>query len=238
MNMPGDQGEQSELTTYVFPEFQTEVMILGDKSAERWILDFLGAFSRLQSAISSTVWNVFAVRNGALAKVLYKTQLTRLSDGDRWNYVKALAKDASYPGNMQIASDRFWRAKHTRDLVGHSPTFEYAFDTTTGTYGYPANWGTGRSRQVPDPLTPQSFRQLITDCNWLVCLVNHLGSERGANPQEWMGRAHDDGTVHLGNVRVVNPGEPPSTHVWQEPEMVPLPCAYEHCSFKDTTDEH
>lgn len=69
MNMPGDQGEQSELTTYVFPEFQNEVMILGDKSAERWILDFLGAFSRLQSVISSTVWHVFAMRNRALAEV-------------------------------------------------------------------------------------------------------------------------------------------------------------------------
>lgn len=95
----------------------------------------------------------------------------RLTDDERWEYVKGLAKDVNFNAGLQQASDIYWSCKRTRDVVGHAPRLDLLYDPDVSLYRYVLD---SRSKGVPEPLTPATLRLLATQCEWLQRLVEHL----------------------------------------------------------------
>lgn len=163
-----------------WPLQQGEVYIEDGKPAEHWVLEMVAEFASVQTGIEAIVSAHLRRMSPGIADKITKKHLTRLSDEDRWDYLKALASDAGYEGKLlNSASDAFWRCKRLRDLVGHYPTglvLVRSQEQPDFHYRVPRE---GKFKKVPDPLTPQTFRQSGADCRWLHAFIEHIGSLAG-----------------------------------------------------------
>lgn len=204
---------------FVLPE--DHVFMEANRPAEKWALGLLGAFTRLQEVIEGTVAGCIEASNPHLSQVIYKKHLQRLTDDERWAYVKALAVDVSYVADMQPASDAFWGCKRVRDIVGHSYSLDLVYDTDLGSYRYQYN--TAQHKNAPDPLTPAVLRRMVTDAHWLAALVRHIGYLGGVKCIG-AGHRHPDGRVHFPWAEVPDPGPRPQDSDWEPPVGGYLPC--------------
>lgn len=228
--MPDTTGNE-ELKSYLFQDDGLQVMALGNQVVERWILDFVGEFTLVQSAIDTLIWGAVATERPKFAKALSDSIFKRITDGDRWNYFKSLAKDLKYEGDLRVASDRYWRCKKARDLVVHSFSLSYGYGTSTQAFGYHLDPKAAEKADLPNPLTPQVFRQFVTDCKWLVSLAQHLLFLTGLEVTTYWIPTHKDGSAHSGGFEFVDPGPAPSDHQWEAPTPRPLPCSDPNCSL-------
>lgn len=185
------------------------------KPAEHWVLQMTAAFSWVQLRIESTLEIYLRRKSPALAAKIAKKHLQRLSDEDRWDYVKALAADVGYTGSLLPgASDAFWRCKRVRDLVGHNPEgMELVRSREQPDFHYrvPPDKKGGT---VPDPLTPLSFRQLGAECRWLVAFLQHIGYLGGHVYVSGAAVVDDEGRPHPQYVEILEPPPLPVPPDW------------------------
>lgn len=152
-----------------------EIYPVAGRPAEHWLLELVGTFSALQSQIEFIIEFSLGRHSPKLAKKIKEKHLGRLSDGDRWDYVKALAADARYEGALLAsASDAFWRCKHVRDLVGHHEgTLRLARDRHSPMYFYVVT-EERRKPQIPNPLTPEEVQKIVVEIRWLDAFVDYI----------------------------------------------------------------
>lgn len=184
-------------------------------------MTMLAEFSSLQEAIDGTVAQYLIGKTPELGRRIAKKHLSRLSDEDRWTYVKAFARDVGYPSSLQAAGDAFWRCKHVRDLVGHHQTGGLELVRTHDRKGYYYRLTPkGEIKpQIPTPLTPASFRQLGAECRWLQALIFHLGYLGGLRYISSMARMNTDGQPEPIYMRILNPPALPISPEWISSEL-------------------
>lgn len=157
--------------TWIYPD--ELVYKVGSRTSEQWVLEFIGGFSTLQKTIESFVGGFIRQSSPFIGKKIEKNHLRRLTDEERWDYVKALAREGDYQGSlMHTASNAFWRCKRIRDFVSHHPRMLLLYGED-GNVFYDVPHKQWRYLKV-DPLTPETFRKLATECRWLEAFVRHL----------------------------------------------------------------
>jgi hypothetical protein len=199
------------------------VVIEGGQPAQSWLLGVLGSFARLQDEVQHQL-TMYIYNKSAehVALTLERCHFSRLTDAERWGYIKSLAKDVGFTGDLNRASDAFWRCKRVRDVIGHSESLELWFDPTIQAYTYLS--GAKRLKGVPDPLTPAVLRMIEAETRWLWSLVRHLGYLGGVTYVSVGFHRHDDGKLHAPALEIPDPGPLPTDPDWQAPEARPLPC--------------
>jgi hypothetical protein len=179
-------------------------------------------FASVQMGIETMVGFHLIRASPALGKAISKKHLRRLSDDERWGYLKALAKDAGYAGDqINKASDAFKRCKRVRDLVGHLPSGlqlmrrpgQVEFE-----YHYPI-YDEVNYEGIPKPLTPQTFRQMGAECRWLHAFIDHIGflaGQRFISPRAEIG---EDGQIREVAMRVLEPPPLPVPPDWEPVDL-------------------
>ena len=200
-----------------------QVLLEGDRPAEHWALELMAGFTRLQFTIESQLTAYLHQHSPHVADVLEKKYISRLTDDERWLYVKAMGKDVGYQGNLQPAGDAFWRCKRVRDVIGHSTSFQPLYDPTIQAFRYPIDRN-HHKKGVPDPLTPAVLRNLAMECRWLEAVVTHLGYLGGVRSMSVGGHQHEDGTVHWPLLEIPEPGPLPTDPAWQAAPAQLRPC--------------
>jgi hypothetical protein len=180
--------------------------------AQHWVLQLVSDYSMLQSSIEMAVEQKLSHSAPAMAKVISKKFLRRLTDDDRWSLVKALASDCGYTGDLGSASNIFWKAKRVRDLFAHRSDMLLVREPSSAEYFYllfDAPDG------IPKPLTPAVLRQLSADCRWLRALVDHLSSLAGTKFASFMVREREDGFKYLPSIEILSPPPLPVPPDWE-----------------------
>lgn len=224
-------GMKPGVAYYHLPEGQ--VLLEGNRPAEYWPLALVAAFARLQDSIAGAMHAyIYNMGAGHVADLLNKRHFARLTDDERWEYVKGLAKDVNFNAGLQQASDIYWSCKRTRDVVGHAHRLDLLYDPDLSLYRYVLDF---RSKGVPEPLTPATLRLLATQCEWLQRLVEHL-LFRGGGRFLGAGHLHDDGSVHPSFVEIPEPGPVPVHPEWDAPIGRTLPCEGPGCSWRSVDE--
>lgn len=177
---PTDEPKLWPIGLAYWPLQDGEIYVVEGKPAEHWVVEFLGGFAALQNGIEQILGIYFQRHSPAVAKTLKKKHLRRLSDEDRWDYVKALAQDGGYVGNlMPPASESYWRCKHVRDALAHPVTkLQLGRTETIPDYHYQLS-KEARKPQIPDPLTPEVIRVLTAETRWLNAFLDHISCLAG-----------------------------------------------------------
>lgn len=208
-----------------------QVLLEGSRPAEHWALALVAGFASLQECIASALHTYIQIKGaGHVANLLNKRHFSRLSDDERWDYVKALAKDVGFDRDIQEATDVFWRCKRTRDVIGHAPQLSLLYDPEIGLFRYESHGSP--SKGVPDPLTPATLRLLTTQSKWLDQFVCHLLYRGGGRFITAWGHQHEDGTVHPFRVEIPDPGPVPNQPDWDPPTGRTFPCEATGCTWK------
>lgn len=181
--------------------------------AQHWVLQFIADFSGVQSNIEMVLDRKLALETPAVAKVINKKFLRRLTDEDRWSLVKALAVDCDYDGDLRAASTAFWRCKRVRDLFAHRSDLPLVRTPSSPDYFYLIT-GSEAPDGLPDPLTPAALRQLSADCRWLSALVSHLASRSGVKFASFLVRERSDGFRYLPSIECLAPPPLPVPLDW------------------------
>ncbi|MCW2848956.1 MAG: hypothetical protein JWR90_2930 [Marmoricola sp.] len=203
-----------------FPVQPGQVVVEADRPAEHWILEFIGAFSMVQDQVEFAVFMRIRSESPRLAKTLQEKYLTRINDTDRWEYVKALAKDVGYEGDINRASDTFKACQRLRNLVAHSNQLDLVREHGTSDYFYQLPPGV-TPRGVPTPLTPAVFRQFAANCRWLRALIVHLESLGGTKFVLPVGIERADGSLYSPRIEMLAPPPLPVP-----PDWAPSPESY------------
>jgi hypothetical protein len=179
--------------------------------AQHWVLQLVSDYSMLQSSIEMAVDRKLAQSAPAIAKVIRRKFLRRLTDDDRWSLVKALALDCGYTGDLGDASNIFWKAKRVRDLFAHRSDISLVREPSSTEYFYllfdaPAG--------VPKPLTPAALRQMSADCRWLRALVDHLASLAGTKFATIVVRKPEASVGYLPRIEILPPPPLPVPPDW------------------------
>jgi hypothetical protein len=173
----------------------------------------MGAFASVQATADQALVMHLRESNPCLAEQLRKQNIERLRDDERWDCIKALARAVNYEGDMNSASDAFWRSKRLRDAVGHGAAIELVHNRTTPE---PHFLLLTRSRKgLPDPLMPVHFQQAAAECRWLVVLVKHLAWLGGATVASFAVSTRADGTRYLPYMEVLPPPDLPVAADWE-----------------------
>lgn len=214
---PHDRPESNpSRPTVWWPLQEGEVYFVAGKPAEHWVLEMIGAFASLQQGIE-TILGVYLRRfSREVAKKITQKHFGRLSDEDRWDYVKALASDAGYKGElMHSASDAYWRCKRVRDLASHQTGLTLVRDQSSLTYHYLLPLGT-QSKGIPEPLTPEQFRLLAAEARWLDALVDHIGYLAGIRYILPIARIGSDGEPQERRIEILEPPPLPISPEWDK----------------------
>ena len=151
----------------------------GGKVPEYWLLELLSRFSQLQTQIEWTVHSYLHAKSPRLARALVNNHVNdRLRDRERWAYVKAIASDVGYDGDIPAASTAFNECSQVRNVIAHSEgglVLVTSQDRDFQYYIFPQGWG----KPVPDPLTPGVVHKLVTQCVWMSSYLNYLGFRGG-----------------------------------------------------------
>jgi hypothetical protein len=210
---PDGQESSAAPPTYIWWPLQDgEVYLVAGKPAEHWVLDLVGAFASLQDGIELILAMYLRRFSPAVTKKITKNHLRRLKDEERWDYVKALASDVGYTGDLlQPASDAFLRCKDVRDLVAHQQSglmLVRAPDNPTYHYSVPPR------PRTPNPLTPETFRLLAAEVRWLNAFLDHLGYLAGLRYASPMGRVGADGKSEPRWIEILEPPRLPIAPDW------------------------
>lgn len=211
----GGKPESGPRPAWSWPLQEHETYIVDGKSAEHWMLDLIGSFASVQTGIDTVLSFHLRRLTPALAHKITKAHLEHLKDGDRWEYLKALSKDAGYSGNLvNSASDTYWQCKHVRDLVSHHESqLLLARDPDDPTYYYriPAK---RRKPQMPTRLTPEDIRMLGTKARWLDAFIDHIGYLAGITYASPLVRVGADGEQQLTPLQILEPPPLPIPADW------------------------
>lgn len=201
------------------PLQEHQVYIEAGKPAEHWVLRMAAEFSAVQVAIDSVLTMHLRQRSPALGHKIARKHFRRLSDEDRWEYLKALAEDAGYSGGLLTdASEVFRRAKRVRDLVGHHPEgLELVRSQENPEYHYDTRGA--EAKDMTGPLTPLAFRQLGAECRWIVALVDHIAFIAGQTYVSPFGRADESGRPQAVYLRMLEPPALPIAADWTADEL-------------------
>ena len=199
-----------------WPLQEGEVYVEAGRPAEHWVLRMTAEFSSVQLVIEHMLGSYLGRQSPALGRKITKKHLSRLTDEDRWDYVKALTADVGYTGSgLPQASDLFWRCKRVRDLVGHHPAgMDLVRSQERPDYHYSVPSDT-RSGSVPDPLTPSTFRQLGAECRWLVAFLHHIGYLGGQVFISPAAKVDDEGTPRPQYIEILEPPPLPVPPDWE-----------------------
>lgn len=193
------------------------VVMESDFPAQHWVLQLVADFSVLQSSIEMAVERKLALGTPAVAKVINKKFLRRLTDEDRWSLVKALAIDCSYDGDLSGASGLFWQCKRVRDLFAHQSDLALVRESGSSDYFYLVTGDVPEG--VPSPLTPAAVRQLSANCRWLRALVDHLASRSGVRFASFVGKHRADGSLYLPSIEILPPPPLPIQPDWEPVDL-------------------
>lgn len=197
-----------------FPD--DRVYVVDGKVAEQWVLEFVGRFSALQNVAEHLISMYLMASSPRLGKEIERKHLGRLTDQDRWDYVKALTWDVGYQGNLvPSASDAFWRCKLVRDFVSHHTGMSLLRDWDSSSYYYkvPDEW---RKPQMPDPLTPETFRKLANECRWLEAFIDHIAYLSGVRFISAAARVNADGDPEPQYLEIMEPPPLPVPANWDK----------------------
>ncbi|WP_159096562.1 MULTISPECIES: hypothetical protein [Miniimonas] len=199
---------------YRWPLQEDEVYLVAGRPAEHWALEFMGAFAGVQNGIETLLAFYLSRFSPELSKAVAKRHFARLSDDERWTYVKAWARDAGYTGELlEDASNAFWRCKRVRDFLGHPRTalvLARDFEDATYCYQVPED----RRALLPDPLTPEALRVLGAECRWLQAFLDHIGSLAGLPYALPMARVGPDGKPETRWIEMLEPSRLPIGPDW------------------------
>lgn len=193
------------------------VVMEADFPAQHWVLQLIADFSVLQSSIEVAVDRKLALDTPAVAKVINKRFLRRLTDEDRWSLVKALAADSNYDGDLSAASAIFWQSKRVRNLFAHRSDLALVREPSSPEYFYLVNGDSPEG--IPSPLTPAAVRQLSANCRWLRALVEHLASRSGVRFASFVARRRADGFMYLPSLEVLPPPPLPIPPDWEAVDL-------------------
>ncbi len=201
--------------------------VIDGKPAEQWALEFLGQFSAFQGRVETVVGTYLKTSCPNLGKAISQKHLRRLTDEDRWDYVKALTRDVGYRGDLvPSASMAFWRCKRVRDFIGHHTkmTLMRRWGSASYYYEVPEAW---RKPPMPDPLTPETFRDLAAECRWLEAFIDHLAYLSGVRFISAAARLNADGKPEPQYLEIM------------EPPLLPVPADWDGAGLARNIDnEH
>lgn len=142
-------------------------------------------------------------------------------------YVKAIAKDVGWQGNISAASNAFWEIKHVRDPFGHSVSRDQIYDPAIANYRY--KFDEIYDSKVSGSLSVSRLRILISQCKWLNALFMHFLYLAEVPVISRIGAvAPGAKTPHSHRLEVPDPGEVPALSEWEAPASNQLLC--EICS--------
>lgn len=197
-----------------------EIYVVAGKPAEHWVMELVGTFSGLQDSIRNLVWVYLSQTSPKLADAIDKKHLKRLSDKDRWDYVKVLAEDVGYKGDrLPSASQAFWRCKAVRDFVSHRRGQMTLVLSPDGTSYHYQSSESSSNKYLPDPLTPEVFRGLSAECRWLQALVNHLAFVGGIDFLGALFRRTPEGDLELPHLEILEPPPLPIEPDWDGSDL-------------------
>lgn len=193
--------------------------VVDGKPAEQWVLEFVGRFSAFQNSAENVISTYLKASCPRLGEAIARKHLSRLTDEDRWDYVKALTRDVGYQGNLvPSASGAFWRCKRLRDFVSHHTRMDLMrrWGGTSYYYEVPEAW---RKPQMPDPLAPETFRDLAVECRWLEAFIDHIA---------YLSGVHFIGAV--AHVNAEGKSEPQYLEI-MEPPPLPVPANWDRAGL-------
>lgn len=190
-----------------------KILLEGGKPAEYWVFLFISSFSRLQKSIESIITIRLCQHSEALGRKIARRHLSRLSDEDRWDYVKALAKDVSYTGDLARPSQVYWRCKRVRDFFSHSQVMPELVITSEyqSFHYYKAKEHAGLSEQ----LTPNGVRLLERECAWLSHFVYYLSYMGGTKAVQGHAIENERGEVVSARLEILEPPPLPIDVDWK-----------------------
>jgi hypothetical protein len=152
------------------------------------VLDFIAAFASAQFWTDLVLERYLTQKMPTVGPLIVK-QLSRTRDEDRVKIAHALAKEVAYTGPMTNFSRIYRRAADIRNRVAHHgvrwPMWnaDSARDGSEDYYGIVGSGIPTMKKMDPfpidGPVTEDTMRRLINDCNWLTSHLQRLLFEAG-----------------------------------------------------------
>lgn len=142
-------------------------------------LYFLGAYASAQSACELLASRYFSEKAPALMPLLQSRVLARLTDRERIDLVDTLGQHSGYSGMAAPLRPTFYRVKHLRDAIAHSPRATWRRDVKGVSLNVVLTWDAKRRASPPPRVTPVYVLGASDDCAWFEQHVMRLGWEAG-----------------------------------------------------------
>ncbi|MDR0960613.1 MAG: hypothetical protein LBM23_09800 [Propionibacteriaceae bacterium] len=204
------------MTYWNFPP-HGEIIMEAGFPAQHWVLQLIAEFAILQNSIEMTIRKKLALETPKIAKVINKHFLSRMTDNDRWELIKALACDANYSFPLQSESTAFAECKRVRDLFAHRHHIDLVCEPNSSEYFYLLNGAD--AKDIPSPLTPAKIRQLGANCRWLSAFVLYLASNSGVRFTPMHLTRDSGGSYYLPEIEILKPPPLPIPPDWEPTDL-------------------